>query len=243
MSTKVMAMCWPIQTTATAKSVLISLADNANDEGYCYPSIPLIAERTCLNRRTVERAIKHLEEENLLVADRSNGRHTTYVVTPMGSDTESPVTESRHRHSDQNQRLSAAHQRLSAAKPATQRRSNHKEPSFNRQEPSIGELPPWLPAEVWADWCEFRKKKSGKGWTLKAQQLCLKDLGNLQADGFDPVAVVEQSIKNGWAGLFPIKSQRRQGKGDTSNSAARLKSLQETFGRPVVDESGVIENG
>lgn len=40
------------------KWVLISLADNASDPGYCWPSIETIAQRTCLTERSVQRAIK-----------------------------------------------------------------------------------------------------------------------------------------------------------------------------------------
>lgn len=81
MSTTIMAACWPIQTSPTAKAVLMSLADNANDDGYCWPSLATIAERTCLSRTAVIHAIRRLEEQGHVTADRSNGRHTTYQIT------------------------------------------------------------------------------------------------------------------------------------------------------------------
>ncbi|MGV8671119.1 helix-turn-helix domain-containing protein, partial [Pseudomonas aeruginosa] len=38
MSTVLMSQCWPIQGLSCAqKAVLISLADNANDQGVCWP--------------------------------------------------------------------------------------------------------------------------------------------------------------------------------------------------------------
>lgn len=40
------------------KWVLISLADNANDHGYCWPAIETIGQRTGLTERSVQRAIK-----------------------------------------------------------------------------------------------------------------------------------------------------------------------------------------
>jgi hypothetical protein len=82
MSTVMMAACWPLQMPSVAKAVLISLADNANDHGECWPSIDTIAERTCLHRATVMRAIATLEALGHVVADRSNGRHTRYTITP-----------------------------------------------------------------------------------------------------------------------------------------------------------------
>ncbi len=71
-----------MQMAPTPKAVLISLADNANDHGECWPSIPKICERTCFSERTVHAAIKWLEDAGLVIADRSNGRHTRYVVKP-----------------------------------------------------------------------------------------------------------------------------------------------------------------
>ena len=97
MSTVVIAACWPLQMPPTAKSVLISLADNANDMGECWPSLDTIAMRTCLHRATVIRAISVLESLGHVVADRSNGRHTRYTLTPRLDlfDTKRPTRNRR----------------------------------------------------------------------------------------------------------------------------------------------------
>lgn len=84
MSTIVLAACWPLQLPPTPKAVLISLADNANDQGVCWPSLETIQMRTCFGRSAVIKAIKWLEGAGLLVADRSNGRKTSYQVVPNG---------------------------------------------------------------------------------------------------------------------------------------------------------------
>lgn len=78
-----MSACWPLSMAPKAKAVLISLADNANDLGECWPSIDTIAKRTCLSRDSVMRAIRELERLGHLTADRSNGRHTSYLVHPV----------------------------------------------------------------------------------------------------------------------------------------------------------------
>lgn len=81
MSTVVMSACWPLQMPPTQKAVLISLADNANDEGYCWPSIETICKRTCFGRTAVIEAVKWLEAHEFLTANRENGRKTTYTIT------------------------------------------------------------------------------------------------------------------------------------------------------------------
>lgn len=83
MSTIIMSACWPLQgMTPAKKAVLISLADNANDEGVCWPSIARIAERTCLSERAVRDALRWLEDANLLASNQRQGRSTWYTVTP-----------------------------------------------------------------------------------------------------------------------------------------------------------------
>ncbi|SFY31277.1 Helix-turn-helix domain-containing protein, partial [Azotobacter vinelandii] len=78
-----MSVCWPLQDmTPAQKAVLISLADNANDEGVCWPSIARIAERTCLSERAVRNALRWLEEVQLLTSHQRQGRSTWYTVTP-----------------------------------------------------------------------------------------------------------------------------------------------------------------
>ncbi|WP_222850765.1 helix-turn-helix domain-containing protein [Achromobacter xylosoxidans] len=83
MSTIVMSACWPLQTkTPAQKAVLVSLADNANDEGVCWPSVGKIAERTCLSERAVQDAIKWLIKHSAVAASGRTGRSTVYTVTP-----------------------------------------------------------------------------------------------------------------------------------------------------------------
>ena len=68
MSLKAMIWAWE-QTalSATAKLILLKLADNTNDEtGDCYPKISTVAKHCQCHRRTVERSIKTLQEMGFL---------------------------------------------------------------------------------------------------------------------------------------------------------------------------------
>lgn len=122
-----MAQCWALQMPGVAKAVLISLADNANDAGFCWPSIETICDRTCFKRRAVIDAIKWLEDNGHLSANRSNGRHTTYTLHPnqcakRTSAADAPVRQTHD--------TSAPDARDQCAK----RTLTVKEPSKNRQE-------------------------------------------------------------------------------------------------------------
>lgn len=52
------------------KLVLLKLADNANDEGVCWPSVPLIADHTELSIRTVQFHLHRLEAIGLVKIER-----------------------------------------------------------------------------------------------------------------------------------------------------------------------------
>jgi len=66
----------------TQKAVLISLADNANDHGECWPSIPTICRRTCLGKTAVISALKWLEERSALSVHRGVSKSNQYLITP-----------------------------------------------------------------------------------------------------------------------------------------------------------------
>ncbi|HDS1617821.1 TPA: helix-turn-helix domain-containing protein [Stenotrophomonas maltophilia] len=83
MSTIIMSQCWPLQgLSVTQKAVLISLADQANDDGVCWPAVGTIAARCCMSARAVRSAMDHLEAVGLLTRDRRFNSSTVYSVTP-----------------------------------------------------------------------------------------------------------------------------------------------------------------
>lgn len=73
-----------IKNTATAKYVLLVLADRANEtHGECYPSQDLIAWETELSLSTVKRSIKALKQAQLIQIQshwRSGRKHNTYRI-------------------------------------------------------------------------------------------------------------------------------------------------------------------
>lgn len=82
---------------------------------------------------------------------------------------------------------------------------NHNQ---NQKIKSNGQPPTPLPAasppagvrpELWADW----RKARGKKLTATAVRLQTRFLAE---QGGDPNAIIEQSLRNGWAGLFPLKT-------------------------------------
>ncbi len=72
------------------------------------------------------------------------------------------------------------------------------------------DLPDWVPADLWADYIDMRKKIR-KPATERAMKLAIRDLEKMAREGQDPAAVLEQSILNSWQGLFPVRGTQQQG--------------------------------
>jgi len=68
--------------SASQKFVLLLLANNANEEGYAFPSVPTMSRYSNLDDRTVQRAIVALEEAGHITIKRRAGRATIYLLHP-----------------------------------------------------------------------------------------------------------------------------------------------------------------
>ena len=92
--------------------------------------------------------------------------------------------------------------------------NNHK-PITNNQEPvktnkaapsSEVSLPEWIANDSFEAFIEHRKKLKAPMTNL-AQTRLIAELSRLREDGNEPHAVLDQSILNGWKGVFPLKQQ------------------------------------
>jgi hypothetical protein len=87
MSTIIMSACWDLQGMSPAqKAVLVSLADQANDAGVCWPSVRTIERRTCLSERAVQEALRWLQTTGALYREYKENSSSVYTVTPQNFD-------------------------------------------------------------------------------------------------------------------------------------------------------------
>lgn len=66
MSIKAMNWAWEQNLPPGSKLILMALADNADDQGYCWPKIKTIAAKCCVSERTAQRLVKDLLDSGLL---------------------------------------------------------------------------------------------------------------------------------------------------------------------------------
>lgn len=72
MSIRLINLALELELPPVPKLVLLVLADNANDKGFCWPSIRNIARRASVSERTVQRTIFQLALSKLI---RVEARH------------------------------------------------------------------------------------------------------------------------------------------------------------------------
>lgn len=89
MSIDIMSWVWKHSPTkGSARLVLLALADNANDTGYCWPSQATIARKANLGKRHTIRVLEELEDQGCIkrIQRAENGKNLTtmyqVIVTP-----------------------------------------------------------------------------------------------------------------------------------------------------------------
>jgi uncharacterized protein YdaU (DUF1376 family) len=98
--------------------------------------------------------------------------------------------------------------------------NSHKEtptPSRSKVVPPA-DPPPGLDASAWDRWLEYRRG-SGKPLKLASHQAAMNALAK---HGADQSAVVDQSIANGWQGLFALKAEDKPNAKESGRGLPRL---------------------
>lgn len=265
-----MSLCWPLQMPPTPKAVLISLADNANDQGVCWPSIPTICKRTCFSERAVRDAIKWLEEAHALRADRSTGRSTSYTVTPGDYDEAAahpgstcrgtPAADATPANGAPRQEMpgtpagGAAPPRQEMPEPRQEVPPNRKEPSLepsgNRKGKESGDLigiselvDDGVDARHAKDWLTLRKAKR-LPLTPSAWAMTKDEAAKA---GLSPAQAVAAAVGSNWVGFKAAWWQRAQGVGQpTRASPASRQSesdrrINEFLNGSVPDDGNTID--
>lgn len=62
-------------------------------------------------------------------------------------------------------------------------------------------LPDWIPEDAWAAFMQIRKTKKSQN-TDYALGLLVKGLARFKAEGYDPVEIINTSIRSGWSDVY-----------------------------------------
>lgn len=119
-------------------------------------------------------------------------------------------------------------------------------------------LPDWIPHLVWEAYLEMRRRK-GKPPTPFALELVTKKLWGFQDQGHDVTAVLEQSIRNGWTDVYPVRDggnyaasggnsvnraqQRTDGNRAAARKAAEMLGIAQPHGRDAAKQHQCGDTG
>ena len=77
-----MALAWKSAYASGEKLVLLALCDNANDQGECYPSTSMLAEKCSISERSVFNHLDTLAKDGAISKEVRTGRSTIYHINP-----------------------------------------------------------------------------------------------------------------------------------------------------------------
>ena len=74
-----------------------------------------------------------------------------------------------------------------------------------------------LNVEAWESWKDFRKKEYRKSYKDLGEKAAIKKLLKLSTSKEEQALILEQSMENGWIGIFALKSEKKRKINDLMN--------------------------
>lgn len=165
--------------TPAQKAVLLLLADQANDDHECWPSVNGLADDACLSERGARDCLRALEAAGLMTREPGGGRHRTtlYRLAVTACETRQMRADTRHQlprfeASETRQMVPERGQMLPERGQTVPERGqhlppNHQEPSRTTKEPSPRARKP-DPMTGFAEFWRMYPRKVGKGQAERA---------------------------------------------------------------------------
>lgn len=99
--------------------------------------------------------------------------------------------------------------------------------------------PDWVPKEAWAGF-EASRRKLRHPMTIRAASLVCMELDRLRAQGHDPAAVLDQSTRNGWRDVFPL---RDSGGARAGPAKPKTVAAYDAIGAKIDELSAMVPSG
>jgi len=123
----------------------------------------------------------------------------------------------------------------SSGNPDKPKKPDNDSDNDNKSESDNKEiLPPFVPKDAWASYCKHR----GRKFSSKAKELALKKLSKWHQEGEDIEEILNNSVMNGWTGIYK-KDEKRKG---TTNGKSKSQLADEAIARAIAREEAQPEN-
>ena len=245
MSAGALRWAFALPIRGAPKAVLLALADHADKEGLCWPSISRIATWAGVCDRSARMTLRTLEARGLIAADERESTTTLYRLIGMkgeecdaapperltappaphashtgrdiGADDPPPVVSPRQEMPP----LPAPH----AAEPSLSVQSSKRKESIKPKPSDYPAAPAWVPQPSWDDYVESRRVNKC-ALTPAAMRLSFKRLMKWRQEGLNIENIINLSVERGYRGLFDTDERKRVG-------TLQLPLLQIAGGRSV----------
>ena len=247
MSSEYLFLAVKAKLPAKDKVIIMVLADISNDEGEAYPSKKYLELNCGMSRRALMARLRSLEESGLLTTSArfEDGKQKSNVYT-ISRDILEELKIQKGDHLAPLEPLVVGGQNLLGGQNLPQGGGKKRQLGGQNLPPDtltdtlsidttpiteypiaviIGDNPEMITA--WGEWEQHRKelKKKLTPTTITKQ---LNFLASKSTDD-ERIAVIDQSIRNGWTGLFDLKGGvNEKGRGSTGHqNAGRLSRSDE----------------
>lgn len=163
-----------------------------------------------------------------------NGTSTKNSLEPVPKNGTGGSTKNWHSTKDTIKNTIQNNSPLNPPKGEADRKRSHS--AENLQAETV-DLPEYVNRELWVEYCKMRKAKRAPIKTAKTLELCLKDLERLSGgDRATASAVLNQSIKNTWTGLFALKTDAMPSKQTTTKRPNQTSFADKDYGETNLPE-------
>ena len=204
------------------KALLAEIDSFTGNEKFFYKSNDTIKKEYGVSRPTITRALKNLSELG-------------YITTQFDGRTRrifahSACSQVSNRWKDLNT-LPAQNFPSACSNVASTNTIERTDENTIKREEVVMPFDSLKFSEAWETWKQERKDRKTKKYTQRGEQTALHKLQNdSNGDEATAIQIIQQSIANGWQGLFPLKNSHNakntsRGTSDGSILEAHLRKL------------------
>jgi hypothetical protein len=215
------------QTISLTAKVVYGVVDALDNEEGCFASNAYLSRHLGLSVRQLQTILSELEDARLIRRVAHEGHRVIRTVEKVALQDALASTQVTRTEGGAENRTGGVKKtaRGGCGKPHTYSKEDNKELINTKGQPVNLDSIPWVSAlpfsseefsKAWQSWIDYRKelKKPLKDATVTAQWKEFLVWGEAKS-----ISSIEQSIKNGWQGLFEPKQVF--GKGNTNVLTAR----------------------
>jgi hypothetical protein len=220
---------------------MLALADHADDEGRCYPSVARIAQRTGLSGRAVQTNIRSLIELGYIKVTIGGGKGNSnlYFISANPAAIAPDTLQEMHPAGNAPRSICTPNPAADAPNPA----ADAPEPSVTTKEPSEVSK---TPAAICAILCEvhgvtvqaansfiaYRRRSKAKALTETGATRLSSSLWKIFEQGGDPSDALGLAEERGWASVEPDWYFNTKGKSHDNRTQNNFGSTSGRGNRP-----------